>query len=130
VTRFNKIMPVLRVADMQNAVDWYTGILGFQLLWRSPGDGGGENCMVQAGAVDLMLSTGAHLGGPPALTGTLYFNVDGVDELFARVKDRVEVVWPLGDQEYGTREFGVRDRDGYLLAFAEESEQGKSANSK
>jgi catechol 2,3-dioxygenase-like lactoylglutathione lyase family enzyme len=123
VTRFNKIMPVLRVADLQKAVDWYTHILGFEVVWRSPMDGGGENCLLHAGAVDLLLSTGEHLGGPPALTGTLYFDVEGVDELFARVKDRVEVVWPLGDQEYGTREFGVRDGDGYLLAFAEEVRQ-------
>jgi hypothetical protein len=30
----------------------------------------------------------------------------------------------LEEQEYGTREFGVRDSDGYVLAFAEEVEQG------
>jgi hypothetical protein len=29
-------------------------------------------------------------------------------------------VWPLEQQEYGTREFGIRDPDGYVLAFAEE----------
>ena len=29
MTRFNKIMPVLRVADLQKAVDWYAHILGF-----------------------------------------------------------------------------------------------------
>jgi uncharacterized glyoxalase superfamily protein PhnB len=123
VTRFNKIMPVLRVADLQKAVDWYAHILGFEVVWRAPGDGGGENCLLHAGPVDVLLSTGAHLGGPPALTGTLYFDVEGVDELFARIKDRVEVVWPLEDQEYGMREFGVRDCDGYLLAFAEEVPQ-------
>jgi uncharacterized glyoxalase superfamily protein PhnB len=121
-------MPVLRVADMQKAANWYTQILGFQLIWRSPGDGGGENCLLQAGETDLMLSTAAHLGGQPALTGTLYFNVDGVDELFTRIKDQVEVVWPLEDQEYGSREFGIRDSDGYLLAFAEELEQEKQSS--
>jgi catechol 2,3-dioxygenase-like lactoylglutathione lyase family enzyme len=120
VTRFKKVMPVLRVADLQMAVDWYTQMLGFQVVWRSPMDGGGENCLLQAGPIELMLSTGAHLGGPPALTGTLFFHVDGVEELFARIRNQVEVVWPLEDQEYGTREFGVRDSDGYLLAFAEE----------
>jgi uncharacterized glyoxalase superfamily protein PhnB len=125
MTRFNKIMPVLRVADMQKAVTWYTQVLGFEVIWRSPGDGGGENCMLQAGAIDLMLSTGAHLGGPSTLTGTLYFNVDGVEELFTRIKDRVAVVWPLADQDYGTREFGIQDSDGYLLAFAEELPEGQ-----
>ena len=124
MTRFLKVMPVLRVADLQKAVDWYSYILGFQVVWRAPMDGGGENCMLQAGAIELMLSTGEHLGGTPTLTGTLYFNVIGVEELFARISKQVEVVWPLEDQEYGTRDFGVRDSDGYLLAFAEELEQG------
>jgi len=33
-------------------------------------------------------------------------------ELYDAVSGRAEVVWPLEDQEYGTREFGVRDPDG------------------
>jgi uncharacterized glyoxalase superfamily protein PhnB len=105
---------------MQRAIDWYTQNLGFEIVWRAPGDGDGENCMLQAGAVELLLSTGSYLGGPPMFTGTLYFNVDRVNGLFERIKDRVEIVWPLEEQEYGTREFGIRDPDGYLLAFAEE----------
>ncbi len=79
----------------------------------------GEYCFVRAGDIELLLSTGAHLGGAPSFTGTLYFRVAGVVELYDAVSERAEVVWPLEDQEYGTREFGVRDPDGYVLAFAE-----------
>ena len=46
MTRFHKVMPVLRVADLQKAVDWYTGTLGFGVVWRAPADGGGENCLL------------------------------------------------------------------------------------
>jgi uncharacterized glyoxalase superfamily protein PhnB len=120
MTQFNSIMPVLKVTDMSKAIDWYTDVLGFTLCWRAPGDGDGENCMLQAGTCGLMLSTGSHLGGAPALTGTLYFDVNGVEPFFERVKDRCELVWPLETQEYGTREFGVRDPDGYVLAFAQQ----------
>jgi len=42
----------------------------------------------------------------------------GVDDLYDVVNGRAEVVWPPEDQEYGTRESGVRDPDGYILAFA------------
>ena len=69
-----------------------------------------------------MLSTGSHLGDKPVFSGTLYFNIDGVEELFERIKDQVEIVWPLELMEYGTREFGIRDCDGYTLAFAEKAE--------
>jgi uncharacterized glyoxalase superfamily protein PhnB len=119
---FRKIMPVLRVADLSKAIDWYTRLPGFQQCWRSPNDGGGENCLLQAGATSLMLSTGSQLGDKPAFSGTLYFEMDGVRELFARIKDDVEIVWPLETMNYGTIEFGARDRDGYTLAFAENTE--------
>jgi hypothetical protein len=42
-----------------------------------------------------------------------------VVDLYDAVLGRAEVVWRLGDQEYGTREFGVRDPDGYFLGFLE-----------
>jgi len=119
MTRLKSIMPVLRVADLDRAVDWYTRILGFELIWRAANDGGGENGMLGSGGVNLMLSTGSHLGDTPAFTGTLYFETDGVRELYTAVKDRVTVVWPLGTMDYGTLEFGIRDPDGYMLAFSE-----------
>jgi catechol 2,3-dioxygenase-like lactoylglutathione lyase family enzyme len=120
-------MPVLRVADLQRAIDWYTRVLGFDVSWRSPNDGGGENCMLRAGESRLMLSTGSHLGDKPAFTGTLYFETNGVRDLYARVRDQVEIVWPLELMEYGALEFGVRDPDGYLLAFAEHAKQNDAA---
>jgi catechol 2,3-dioxygenase-like lactoylglutathione lyase family enzyme len=119
MTSFFAIMPVLKVTDLDRSIAWYRRVLGFRPEGRSAGDGDGENVFLHAGVTELLLTTGSHLGGAPSFTGTLYFRVSGVDDLFARVRDRPEVVWPLEAQEYGTREFGIRDPDGYLLAFAE-----------
>jgi uncharacterized glyoxalase superfamily protein PhnB len=118
---FKQIVPVLKVAEMDRAVDFYGNVLGFVIAWRAPDDGGGENCMLQAGETSLLLSTGTHLGGTPQFTGTLYFHMTGVRELFERVNGKAEVVWPLEAMEYGQTEFGIHDRDGYTLAFAESS---------
>jgi catechol 2,3-dioxygenase-like lactoylglutathione lyase family enzyme len=119
MAEFQKVVPVLKVSDMQKSVAFYTGVLGFSVVWRAANDGGGENCMLQAGAAELLLSTGSHLGGTPQFTGTLYFQMAGVREFFERVKNQAEVVWPLETMDYGQKEFGVRDCDGYTLAFAE-----------
>ena len=119
MAEFKKIVPVLKVSDMQKSVDFYTGVLGFSVVWRAANDGGGENCMVQAGAADLLLSTSPHFGDQPVFTGTLYFHMAGVREFFERSKNQVEIVWPLETMDYGQREFGIRDGDGYTLAFAE-----------
>jgi uncharacterized glyoxalase superfamily protein PhnB len=113
---------------MPRAIGFYTRILGFQLCWHSPNDGGGENAMLQAGATELLLSTGAHLGGQPEFTGTLYFQMDGVREFYDRVQEHVEIVWPLEEMEYGQREFGLHDCDGYTLAFSEEIHPQERSN--
>jgi catechol 2,3-dioxygenase-like lactoylglutathione lyase family enzyme len=117
---FNKIMPVLRVADLQRAVDWYIHKLGFEVSWRLADEGDGETCLILAGDTSVLLSTGSHLGGTPCLTGTLYFEMSGVAAYYERIKQQVENVWPLSVMDYGTLEFGIRDSDGYVLAFAEE----------
>jgi uncharacterized glyoxalase superfamily protein PhnB len=116
---FRTIVPVLKVADMQRAVDFYTSVLRFSVCWQAAHDGGGENCMLTAGATNLLLSTGSHLGDKPQFTGTLYFNMVGVREFFEQIRNKVEIVWPLETMDYGQMEFGIRDCDGYVLAFAE-----------
>ena len=119
MAEFLKIVPVLKVSDMQRAVEFYTGLLGFTVAWQAANDGGGDNCMLQAGATNLLLSTGSHLGDRPQLTGTLYFHMAGVEQFSEWIKSQVEIVWPLETMDYGQTEFGIRDRDGYTLAFAE-----------
>lgn len=124
MAEFKKIVPVFKISDMQKSVAFYTGILGFTVTWRAANDGGGENCMLQAGAANLLLSTGPHLGDRPMFTGTLYFHMSGVREFFESVKSQIEVVWPLEAMDYGQTEFGIHDCDGYTLAFAEAALEG------
>jgi catechol 2,3-dioxygenase-like lactoylglutathione lyase family enzyme len=119
MAEFQKIVPVLKVSDMQKSGEFYTDVLGFTVAWRATNDLGGDNCMLQAGATNLLLSTGSHLGDTPQFTGTLYFHMAGVREFFERIKNQVEVVWPLEAMDYGQTEFGIKDCDGYTLAFAE-----------
>ena len=119
---FKTIVPVLKVADLERAVDFYKSVLGFSVCWQAANEGGGENCMLEAGSTNVLLSTGSHLGDQPQFTGTLYFNMAGVKDCFEKVRPNAEVVWPLETMDYGQIEFGVRDPDGYILAFAEDDE--------
>jgi catechol 2,3-dioxygenase-like lactoylglutathione lyase family enzyme len=101
---FQRVMPVLRVADLERAVEWYTRVSGFGVCWRAANDDGGENCMLEAGETAVLLSTGAHLGETPAFTGTLYFEMKGVEEFYAPgegwgrdgVAAGVDGVWDAG----------------------------------
>jgi predicted enzyme related to lactoylglutathione lyase len=53
----------------------------------------------------------------PICSGTIYFSVPDVDTYFASIRDKVSLVWPIQDMSYGSREFGIRDCNGYTLAF-------------
>jgi uncharacterized glyoxalase superfamily protein PhnB len=113
-------MPVLRVLDIPRSVAFYRDVIGFAERSTYTDEVGTPSVILGWGPVELLVSTGDPLGGPPAFTGTLYLRVAGVAELYERVKDRVELVWPLEVMPYGTREFGIRDPDGYVIAFAQE----------
>lgn len=65
MSTLKRVMPALQVGEMERALRFYTQQLGFSIAWRSPGDGGAENCMLEAGPVAVLLSTSPHLGTPP-----------------------------------------------------------------
>ncbi len=53
-------------------------------------------------------------------TGAIYIHMDGIDELWEKVKDRAEVCFPVQNFDYGMREFGIYDNNGYLLQFGQQ----------
>lgn len=108
------LIPLLRVRDLDATIAFYRDILGFRQCWQE-----GDTASVRHGTVGLMFSTGDNLGADPNLSGTLYFYPDSVDALWRVIEEHVQVEWPLQTMDYGTREFGIRDVNGYILAFAE-----------
>jgi hypothetical protein len=71
------------------------------------------------GATNLRLSTGSHLGDKPQFTGTLYFHMNDVRDFFEKVRHKAQIIWPVETMGYDQVELGIRDGDGYVLAFAE-----------
>ena len=58
----------------------------------------------------------------PVFTAGIYIQVDedkGIDELWEKVKDKAEVCFPVQDFDYGMREFGIYDNNGYLVQFGQ-----------
>lgn len=102
----------LVVADIQAAVDFYTGKLGFTLgfTWGNPPTFAG----VKLGNVQLFLQKGT-----PAPNGcSVFFHVGDADQLrdFHRANG-VEIAQEIGDRDYSIRDYSVRDLYGYYLTF-------------
>ena len=115
--QFKNLSPILTTEDMDRSVRFYVDVLGFTCGRQTPGYSN-----LYRDAVRIMLAApNAHQEwNGPRFTGQLYIGLETaeeVDALWAKVKDRAEVIYPVDDFEYGMREFGIRDDSGYALAF-------------
>jgi uncharacterized glyoxalase superfamily protein PhnB len=107
---------MLRTKDLPGTVAFWTDRLGFACDGVSEEDGWAS---LSRDGVELMVATpNAHVPfETPSFTGSSYFNVDDVAALWAVLKDRVRIAYPMEEFHYGMREFAIYDNNGYLLQF-------------
>jgi uncharacterized glyoxalase superfamily protein PhnB len=121
------LMPTLRYADAKAAIDWLERAFGFERHAVYENDEGrvehaelrfGSNGMVMLGSVretPFPVRTPAEAGG---VTSMVYLIVDDADVAHDRaVAAGAEIIRGLTDQDYGSREFSVRDPEGYVWNF-------------
>jgi len=115
------ITPILRYDDAHAALDFLERAFGFERLAVHEDDG-------KVGHADLRLGEGvfglSSTGAGKAVydqcahTAGVYVVVDDVDPLYERAKAAgAEIVMEPVDQDYGSRDFSVRDPEGNLWAF-------------
>jgi len=113
----HNLTPILTTDDMERSVRFYVENLGFACGVRTPGYSNLSRDSVRI----ILAAPNAHTTWKgPMFTGQLYVGLesaDDVDALWSDVKERVEVVYAVNDFDYGMREFGIRDDNGYSLAF-------------
>ena len=109
--------PILRVADIDASVAYYTVVLGFRLDWRDRGF-----LQVSRGDAVLMLSQ-----GDQGHAGTwVYVGVSDADALHAEILARgAHVRHPPTNYPWGSRELHVTDLDGHVLRFGSEAVEGE-----
>lgn len=105
---------LLKTTDVSVSKAFYRDRLGFVVR-----DTEENTCTVEIENQVLIFSESGLWAGEPACTGTVYFSVADLDAYYEKVKDSVAVLWPVQEMSYGSREFGLRDCNGYVLAFAE-----------
>lgn len=114
-----RLTPMMRTWDMPATLAFYTDVLGFIC----------ENYSEEASWASLVKDEiRVMFSGPnqheddqaPAFTGSLYFQCDDVDTIWMQLQDKVGICYPPENFEYGMREFGIYDNNGYLLQFGQE----------
>ena len=115
-----KVVPMLHVPDVRRTLDWYRDI-GFDATVSYDDHRGGLSfAIVSFGAGEVMFSSGGRLSAHHRRDVDLYVYTSGVDDLYGRIKDRVEIVTGPHNMFYGMREVIVRDLNGFWITFGQE----------
>ncbi|WP_372028508.1 VOC family protein [Pseudomonas kurunegalensis] len=112
---------LLRCNDLDGTREYYRDILGFDVTDTTEG-----TLSVRCEEACLVFTVQDLWAVRTGCSATFYFHVDDVSQYFERVKGLAEIAWPLQDMPYGTREFGVRDCNGYYLTFVRMSDDSSS----
>ena len=120
--RFDAVTPRLPVGDVESALLFYVGQLGFDLGWKWGSPPTHANVCRDSISLDLIAM-------PPQRQGTAmaYVQVRGVDAYFSELRARDVSASDLGDRDYGTRDFEVVDPSGNRLAFGEPAASAREA---
>ncbi len=113
------IFPSLRYRDAQAAIEWLQQAFGFeQHEVHTDGDLIVHAELAYRGSLVMMGSVKEDDFGSHEGEGWLYLVTEEPDGLFARATAAgAEVVRSLSDQDYGSRDFSVRDPEGNLWSF-------------
>ena len=114
---FGHCTPILRVADLEASLAYYTRVLGFTIDWRDR-----LFAQVTRGHAPLMLSQ-----GDQGHAGTwVYVGVSDADALLAEIQPRGAIIrHPPANYPWGARELHVSDPDGHVLRFGSDAVPGE-----
>ena len=113
----------LFVPDVRQAVAFYTETLGLEFLRADEDGAGGYSFAALAlGEAFLMLMADSYYHHDLTNRGAgvdIRLVVPDVDAVYERVTAAgVEITKPIGDRDYGLRDFTMRDPNGFRLRFA------------
>jgi catechol 2,3-dioxygenase-like lactoylglutathione lyase family enzyme len=112
---------MIHVPDVRATVDWYQSI-GFNVVATYGNESDGLSFgIVSFGDSQVMFSQGGETSTKRRREVDLYVYTDAVDELYERLKDRVDVVEGPHNTFYGMREVIIRDVNRFWITFAQES---------
>src|SRR5438876_12447376 len=117
---FHGVTPVLRVNDLEASLNYYVGVLGFKMNWRS--DDGNSFASVSRGHCHLFLSVGDQ-GNPGSW---MWIGVSDVDALHEELLAKgASVRHPPSNYPWGSRALHVEAPDCHGRRVGSESAPGE-----
>lgn len=119
--------PELLVEDMSMTLDFYINILGFELELSFP-EVNPSFARIKRDNIKIMLNHRSSfekeipdyeklkMGG----TTQIFIKINGIKDFYEKIKNKIKIVQPLHETNYGSTEFIIVDCNGYFIDFSEE----------
>ena len=120
----DSVQPVLTVRSVYRAVDWYCAVLGFEVAYLNehPGVEGSLNyAVLRNGPVGLHLGLERDMEVVAGQGGCNFVTHQFEAAYESARKANATFYLELAEIPSGARTFGIKDPDGNLIAFVEES---------
>lgn len=117
--KFKNLRPILWTEKFDETIEFYTKIVEFNLdeknddwKWAS----------LSKDEVSLMISAPNQHEKYDKIgfSGSFYFNVENVDEIWENLKDKTKISYELETFDWGMKEFAIYDNNGYILQFGQD----------
>lgn len=112
-----------RYKNAPEAIEWLENVFGFERQSVVPGeDGKIAHAELKLGNGLIMLGSAPAMADPDnpwdSVKQGIYVRVDDIDAHYQHTRDAgADIVIPLRETEYGSREYAARDPDGNLWSF-------------
>lgn len=126
--RLRQISPAITASDLEASYRWYTEVMGFYPGETYEEDGEVLGVSVRAGSIDIFLGQDDFKKGRERTKGLGFrfhcTTAQDVDVLAAAIQERGgELLEDPEDKPWGTREFAVRDPDGFVFTISQPRDQ-------
>lgn len=131
--RLNDLIPMLICRDVPKMIDFYTGVLDFRIVNRMDDVGRSGWASLRNGRTQIMFASPSHIPVPdPGEEGhrqvMYYFYPEDVVKLHAAVRDAGYPCTDMVVRFYGMKEFELKDPEGHLLVFGQDTDEPPAAN--
>jgi len=134
----NSITPLFIVDSVHKSIEFYKDILDFkyimgvdkdkELYLEYPNSADLKFAIVQSGNIQIMFQEKNNISDDLNQSinidknidnSLIYIEIEGFDEYYEKIKDRVEIVNEPRNTFYGMKEFFMRDNSDNIICFAE-----------
>lgn len=118
----NATIPSLFTPDMDETLSFYEQALGFTKTseWKADDKVTWAELRRQDTTI-WFFANPLDQHPSPTFSGLIYIFIDNVDTFATTLDEKINVSWGPIDQDYGLRELGLKDNNGYFLVFAQDT---------